>query len=83
MKKKTSKKDPKKHPMLLSRAARLLEEEHPEIAFSAAQLQSMCERYTVPCMRIPTCGLTRKYRHMVHYPTLVRHLKDCLQTAIS
>lgn len=76
-------KDYKKHPMLLSRAAKYLEEEYPEIAFSAAQLQNMCETYTIPCMRVPTCGLTRKYRHMVYFPELVRHLKTFKQTTIS
>ena len=34
-------KDIKKHPMLLTKAAKLLAEEHPEFAFTAAQLQGM------------------------------------------
>jgi hypothetical protein len=72
----------KRHPMLLTRAAALLAEEHPEIAFSAVQLRDMCSRRTIPCMEVPTCGMTRKYRHMVHYPTLVKFLKGCIQPVI-
>jgi hypothetical protein len=74
--------DYKKHPMLLSRAARFLAEEHPEIAFSECQLQNMCDTHTIPCMAVPTCGMTRKYRHMVHYPTLVKFLKGYIQPVI-
>ena len=72
----------KKHPMLLARAAALLAEEYPEIAFSACQLQNMCKKRTIPCMVMPTCGMSRKYRHMVHYPTLVKHLQNCIQPVI-
>ena len=76
-------KDIKKHPMTLAKASDLLVAEHPEIAFSAVQLRNMCKTRTIPCVEVPNCGLQRKYRHMVHYPTLVRHLKGFLQTAIS
>lgn len=79
----TKKKDVKKSPMTLTTASRLLAEEHPEFAFSAAQLQSMCKRRLIPCLCLPTCGLERKYRHMVNYHEVVRHFKSCLRTAIS
>lgn len=76
-------KDDKKHPMILTKAARLLAEEHPEFAFTAAQLQGMCRKRLIPCLSMPTCGTQRKYRHMVVYPTLVAHLKSCQRPAIS
>ena len=69
--------------MTLAKASDLLAEEYPEIAFSPVQLKNMCNNHTIPCIEVPNCGLQRKYRHMVHYPTLVRHLKGFLQTAIS
>ena len=77
------KKADKKRPMLLATAARLLEEEYPEMAFSAAQLGSMCRKRVIPCINMPTCGMSRKYRNMVYYPQLVSFLKRCQQTAIS
>jgi hypothetical protein len=76
-------KDIKKHPMLLTKAAKLLAEEHPEFAFTAAQLQGMCKRRLIPCLCLPTCGMERKYRHMVIYPEIVRHFKSCQRSAIS
>lgn len=69
--------------MLLTKAARLLEQEHPEFAFTASQLQSMARKRLIPCLSLPTCGTQRKYRHMVVYTELVRHLKSCQQPAIS
>lgn len=76
-------KDKKKHPMTLTMAARLLAEEHPEFAFSAAQLQGMCKKRVLPCMSLPTCGVQRKYRHMVYYPDVVRFFEGCQRSAIS
>lgn len=69
--------------MIPARAAQLLAEEHPEFAFNAVQLQSLCRKQLVPCIQLPTCGTQRRYRYMVHYPTLVKHLQGCLKTAIS
>lgn len=77
------KNDEKRSPMTLAKAARYLAEEHPEFAFSAGQLQNLCRTRAIPCLSLPTCGLERKYRHMVVYHELVRHFKQCQRPAIS
>lgn len=75
--------DPKKHPMTFALAARLLAEEHPEIAFSAEQLRRMARNRAIPCLRVPACGTIRQTYNMVNYNDLVKHLLKCKQEAIA
>ena len=75
--------DLKKHPMTFTQAARLLAEEHPEIAFSAVQLRSMAQRRVIPCLQLQSCGTIRKTYKMVNYPELVKHLLSCKIDAIA
>ncbi|MBO5863089.1 MAG: hypothetical protein J6Q59_02340 [Paludibacteraceae bacterium] len=73
----------KKHPMTFAMAARLLEEEHPEIAFSAAQLQRMASKRAIPFLEIPACGTQRTYYRMVNYSSLVSCLKNFTNSPIN
>lgn len=76
-------KDEKKHPMTLTRAAHLLLEEHPEIAYTAKQLRNLCNRGAIERIEEPACGVERKIRHTIYYPDLVRTLKSWKRPAIS
>lgn len=60
--------------MTIAAAARLLAEEHPDIAFSANQLRRMARTRTIPALEVPACGVQRKSYHMVNYNKLVNYL---------
>ena len=79
---KNTKKINKKTPMLLSDAARLLAEEHPNIAFSAEQLRRLARKKIIPTLEMPACGVLRPSYHYVCYTELVAFLKRCYKPSI-